>query len=77
MVTLHELPIQSRTAVMSEMPRVVKPIGRILVTDFHPGLIRFPKGWMYKSIVLVFEMAAGREHFKNYRERVYRSNYRR
>jgi ubiquinone/menaquinone biosynthesis C-methylase UbiE len=68
MMTLHEMPDQIRSTVISEMIRVSKPKGHILVTDFHPGPIRFPKGWMYKSIALVFEIAAGREHFKNYRQ---------
>lgn len=68
MMTLHEMPDQDRFTVMSEMVRILKPNGQILVTDFHPGPIRFPKGWMYKSIALVFEIAAGREHFKNYRQ---------
>lgn len=66
-MTLHEMPDQIRSTVISEMIRVLKPNGYILITDFHPGPIRFPKGWMYKSIALVFEIAAGREHFKNYR----------
>jgi ubiquinone/menaquinone biosynthesis C-methylase UbiE len=68
MMTLHEMSDQIRFTVMSEMVRVVKSNGHILVTDFHPGPIRFPKGWMYKSIALFFEIAAGREHFKNYRQ---------
>jgi ubiquinone/menaquinone biosynthesis C-methylase UbiE len=67
MMTLHEMPDLIRSKVMSEMIRVLKPNGHMLITDFHPGPIRFPKGWMYKSIALVFEIAAGREHFKNYR----------
>lgn len=68
MMTLHEMSDQIRFTVMSEMVRVVKSKGYILVTDFHPGPIRFPKGWMYKSIALFFEIAAGKEHFKNYRQ---------
>jgi ubiquinone/menaquinone biosynthesis C-methylase UbiE len=68
MLTLHEMPISIRPAVMSEMIRVLKQDGRILLIDFHPGPIRFPKGWFYKAVILCFEIAAGREHFRNYRD---------
>jgi ubiquinone/menaquinone biosynthesis C-methylase UbiE len=66
--TLHEMPSQIRPAVISEMVRVVKHGGRILLIDYHLGSIRFPKGWMYKVIILFFEIMAGREHFRNYRD---------
>jgi demethylmenaquinone methyltransferase/2-methoxy-6-polyprenyl-1,4-benzoquinol methylase len=65
---LHEMPSQIRPAVISEMVRVVKHDGRILLIDYHLGPIRFPKGWMYKAIILFFEIMAGREHFRNYRD---------
>lgn len=68
MLTLHEMPASIRPAVMSEMIRVVKRDGRILLIDFHPGPISFPKGWLYKTLNLFFEIAAGREHFGNYRD---------
>ena len=66
--TLHEMPYEIRPSVISEMIRVVKHDGRILLIDYHPGPIRFPKGWMYKAIILFFEIMAGREHFMNYRD---------
>ena len=66
--TLHEMPSQIRPAVISEMVRVVKHGGRILLIDYHLGSIRFPKGWMYKAIILFFEIMAGRKHFRNYRD---------
>ena len=66
--TLHEMPSLIRPVVISEMARVVKHGGRILLIDYHLGPIRFPKGWMYKAIILFFEIMAGREHFRNYRD---------
>jgi ubiquinone/menaquinone biosynthesis C-methylase UbiE len=66
--TLHEMPNQIRPAVINEMVRVMKHGGRILLIDYHLGAIRFPKGWMYKAIILFFEIMAGREHFRNYRD---------
>jgi ubiquinone/menaquinone biosynthesis C-methylase UbiE len=65
---LHEMPSQIRPAVIIEMVRVVKHGGRIFLIDYHLGPIRFPKGWMYKAIILFFEIMAGREHFRNYRD---------
>lgn len=67
-LTLHEMPNQIRSAVLSEMVRVMKPKGRILLIDYHPGPIRFPKGWMYKTVTIFFEIMAGREHFRAYRD---------
>jgi ubiquinone/menaquinone biosynthesis C-methylase UbiE len=68
MLTLHEMPENVRTKVLMEMVRVVKKDGSILIIDFHPGSIRFPKGWFYKAIIYFFEIAAGVEHFKNFRK---------
>ncbi len=67
MLTLHEMPAIIRIAVIDEMIRVIKPEGSLLIVDFHPGPIIFPKGWIYKSIILFFEISGGREHFRNYR----------
>jgi hypothetical protein len=38
------------------------------VIDFHPGPLRFPKGWLFKSGIVLLEIGAGREHFRNYRD---------
>lgn len=46
MLTLHEMPRKIRSQVMNEMVRVLKQEGRILLIDYHPGSIRFPKGCM-------------------------------
>ena len=51
-----------------EMMRVIKKEGRILIVDFHPGSIHFPQGWFYKAVIFFFEVAAGYEHFKNFRK---------
>ncbi len=68
MLTLHEMSAKIRKAVIDEMIRVIKPEGSLLLVDFHPGPIIFPKGWISKSIILFFEISAGREHFRNYRD---------
>jgi hypothetical protein len=38
-----------------------------LLIDYHPGPIQPFKGWINKSVITLAEIAAGREHFKNYR----------
>lgn len=68
MFILHEMPREIRPQVMREMIRVTKQEGRILIIDFHPGPIRFPKGWIYRAFIPVIERVAGREHFSNYRD---------
>ena len=66
-MTLHEMPNIVRPRVLDEMIRVLKKDGRILIIDYHPSVPKFPKGWMYKSVILFFETMAGLEHFKNFR----------
>ncbi|MEJ2263730.1 MAG: methyltransferase domain-containing protein [Anaerolineales bacterium] len=67
MLVLHEMRHQTRITVINEMKRVLKDSGHILLIDFHPGPIRPLKGWSTKTIIFFSELAAGREHFKNYR----------
>ncbi len=67
MFTLHEMPGSIRLPVINEMARVIKMDGHLLLVDFHPGPVRFPKGWLYKAAIFFIEMCAGREHFRNYR----------
>ena len=64
---LHEMPPAVRSAVINVSKRTLKEDGRVLLIDFHPGPIQPLKGWINKSIITFAEIAAGREHFKNYR----------
>jgi ubiquinone/menaquinone biosynthesis C-methylase UbiE len=68
MLSLHEMGHQTRSGVLSEMKRVLKDDGRILLIDFHPGPYRPLQGWISKLIIFFSELAAGREHFENYRQ---------
>ncbi len=68
MLALHEMDQGKRTAVISEMKRVVKSDGRILFIDFHAGKPRPVKGWYAKLVIFLSEVAAGRRHFRNYRQ---------
>lgn len=67
-VNNHEMPAPIRSLVISEIKRVMRKSGRLLIIDYHPGSTRFPKGWFYKIVSIVFEILAGGEHYKNYRE---------
>ncbi|MGE5250854.1 MAG: class I SAM-dependent methyltransferase, partial [Bacteroidota bacterium] len=68
MLALHEMNPATRASVLSEMKRVLKQSGRILLIDFHPGPIQHFEGWYAKFIITLSEVAAGGEHFKNYRQ---------
>jgi len=65
---LHEMPRAVRAAVINEAKRTLKEEGRILLIDYNPGPIRPLEGWFYKSIIIFAEIAAGPEHFRNYRD---------
>ncbi|MEN8227767.1 MAG: methyltransferase domain-containing protein [Bacteroidota bacterium] len=67
MLVLHEMDDEVRTRVLSEMKRVIKSDGRLLLIDFHAGKPRSFKGWYYKLVILLSEIIAGRRHFRNYR----------
>jgi ubiquinone/menaquinone biosynthesis C-methylase UbiE len=68
MLSLHEMSPETRSAVLSEIKRVLKSDGRILLIDFHPGPYEPLQGWVSKTIIFFSELAAGRKHFKNYRQ---------
>ena len=68
MLALHEMDERMRSTVISEIERVVKRDGRILFIDFHPGRPRTFDGWRSKLVILLSEVAAGRRHFRNYRQ---------
>ena len=68
MLSLHEMSPGTRSAVLNEIKRVLKSDGRLLLIDFHPGPYEPLQGWISKTIIFFSELAAGREHFKNYRQ---------
>jgi ubiquinone/menaquinone biosynthesis C-methylase UbiE len=68
MLILHEMPGEIRPLVMRETVRILKREGRILLIDYHTGRLGFPVGWFYRTVILFFEIAAGRKHFTNYRD---------
>jgi ubiquinone/menaquinone biosynthesis C-methylase UbiE len=68
MLSLHEMAQPTRSGVISEMKRVLKHDGRILLIDFHPGPYQPLQGWISKLVIFFAELAAGGEHYKHYRQ---------
>jgi ubiquinone/menaquinone biosynthesis C-methylase UbiE len=68
MLSLHEMSPDTRSTVLNEIKRVLKSDGRLLLIDFHPGPYEPLQGWISKTIIFFSELAAGREHFRNYRQ---------
>jgi ubiquinone/menaquinone biosynthesis C-methylase UbiE len=63
---LHELDPKTRIAALSEMGRVSKSDGRVLIIDYYPGKLRF-KGHVMRALSAVPERIAGRTHHREYR----------
>jgi ubiquinone/menaquinone biosynthesis C-methylase UbiE len=68
MLSLHEMAAQTRVGVLTEMKRVLKDGGHILLIDYHSGPYQPLQGWTSKLIITLAELAAGWEHFRNYRQ---------
>jgi ubiquinone/menaquinone biosynthesis C-methylase UbiE len=67
-LAFHEMPAALRAPVVDEARRVVKRDGRLLITDYHTGPIRFPEGWFAKTLITVIESLASEDHSRNYRD---------
>ena len=64
---LHEIPPDTRSVILSETERVLKDSGRILIIDYRVGRPNQPLGLLFKGVITLIEMAAGRPHYDNYR----------
>jgi ubiquinone/menaquinone biosynthesis C-methylase UbiE len=67
-VTIHELQEDTRTRVLNEIRRVAKDDGRVLVFEYHPGPLAFPRGFLSRPLGLMVERLAGLEHYRNYKD---------
>ena len=68
MLVLHEIDPPIRLEILTEIKRVLKPDGRVLLIDFNPGKPESFEGWRTKAVILLSEIAAGYRHFRNYRQ---------
>lgn len=73
---LHEMACEVRTAALGEMKRVLRRGGRILLIDFETGPLRPVRGWIGRGIIVASEVAAGRQHHRNYRDFIARGGLR-
>ncbi|MGM0644255.1 MAG: class I SAM-dependent methyltransferase [Thermodesulfobacteriota bacterium] len=67
MFVLHEMDQSARKAVVSEMERVVKPGGGVLLIDFNAGIQHTLAGRFASLMIPMVEKAAGARHFNNYK----------
>lgn len=67
MLTLHEMGSAIRPSVLAEIRRVLKQGGQALFIDYQPGPYQPLQGWISKVIIFFAELAAGRDHYRNYR----------
>jgi len=63
---LHELDAETRGAALSEIARVARQDGRVLIIDYRAGPLR-TKGYVTRSLSMVGERVAGRDHYRNWR----------
>ena len=64
-MVLHEVPEDARTALVTEMARVAKSDGRLLLIDFRFGSLRGWKGPTLRMLNAVIERFSG--HYSEYR----------
>lgn len=64
-MVLHEVPADSRVGFVSEMARVARPGGRVLVIDFRFGELRGWKGPTFRALTGAIERFSG--HYSGYR----------
>jgi len=67
-MVLHEIREETRSAILAEAGRVLRADGWILVIEYHPGPLRFPRGWLAQPLIMAVERMAGLQHYRNYRE---------
>jgi len=63
---LHELDRGAQTAVLSEMRRVVRSDGRVLIVDHRPGSAGLRPG-LLRVAISTLELIAGWRHYRAYR----------
>ncbi|GMQ98514.1 MAG: hypothetical protein BMS9Abin17_1029 [Acidimicrobiia bacterium] len=61
---LHELPVETRDRVVSEIARVLAPDGKAVFIDFAASDLT-PKGRAIRAMSMVVERIAGRDHHRN------------
>ncbi len=68
MLVLHELDSTKRLPLVEEMKRVLGHDGSILFIDYNCGSVKPFGGWFTKLFILIAEKAAGRVHYRNFKD---------
>lgn len=63
---LHEVDPETRVEILTEIGRVVRPYGRVIVIDYRNGPLRW-KGRGYRVMSTLAERVAGRDHYGQWR----------
>ena len=64
-LVLHSIPREDALRLLAESSRALAVGGRILVTDFRAGSLRFPRGFVTRGFAVVAECLAGPAHARN------------
>lgn len=64
-MVLHEVPSDARAGFISEMGRVARPEGRVVITDFHFGSLRGWRGPVARTVSTLIERMSG--HYSEFR----------
>ncbi|WP_353810409.1 class I SAM-dependent methyltransferase [Agromyces sp. SYSU T00194] len=68
---LHALDRAAGRSLLDDVARVLAPGGRLLVTEFGTGTLRFPRGTAMRAVTVLAELAAGPTHAGNARRFVH------
>lgn len=66
-MALHEMAPAARSAVIEEARRLLTAEGHLLVIDYHGDAPGLAAGQIFTLLGFCAELAAGGEHFRNYR----------
>lgn len=64
-LVLHSLPREEAVTLLAEAGRLLRIGGRVLVTDFAAGQLRWPRAAYTRGLTVVAELAAGPRHAHN------------
>lgn len=64
-LVLHSVDRATAVGILRDASRLLAPDGRIVVTDFRPGPLRFPRGWITRAGGTVAELVAGPRHARH------------
>ncbi len=67
-LALHETPPVVRVALVSEMVRVVRPGGALVLADYTVPPRQGPAAWVNGAAIFAIERFVGGDHYRNYRD---------